>query len=94
VGGYSDADYAGDSDTRRSTTGFVFILNGGAISWNSRLQPTVAVSITEAEAMYSASVVETATVGCSLLFQLIAPPFRLMYRVQRQDNRVIEATTE
>jgi len=26
VGGYSDADYAGDSDTRRSTTGFVFIL--------------------------------------------------------------------
>ena len=32
IGGYSDADYAGDSDTGRSTTGCLFILNGGAIS--------------------------------------------------------------
>ncbi len=60
VGGYSDADYAGDSDTRRSTTGLVFILNGGAISWNSRLQPTVAVSTTEANYMASAQAVREA----------------------------------
>ena len=30
--GYCDADYAGDSDTRRSTTGYVFVISGGAIS--------------------------------------------------------------
>jgi hypothetical protein len=29
---YCDADFAGDSGTRKSTTGFVFMLNGGVIS--------------------------------------------------------------
>jgi hypothetical protein len=47
--GYSDADYAGDVDKRRSTSGYVFKLHGGAISWRSKLQATVAASTSEAE---------------------------------------------
>lgn len=46
---HCDSDWAGDVDTRRSTTGYVFCLAGGALTWKSRLQPTVALSSTEAE---------------------------------------------
>ena len=47
--GYADADFAGDETTRRSTSGFVIILAGAIVCWLSKLQPTVALSTTEAE---------------------------------------------
>lgn len=46
---YSDSDYVGDPETRKSTTGFVFMLGTGAISWCSQLQKCVVTSSTEAE---------------------------------------------
>lgn len=49
--GYSDADWGSDVDDRRSVTGYVFIRSGGAISWASKKQPTVALSTAEAEYM-------------------------------------------
>ena len=47
--GYSDADWAGDVDTRKSTSGCVFQIGSGTVSWSSRKQQTVAKSSTEAE---------------------------------------------
>jgi hypothetical protein len=49
VCGYVDSDFAGDLDKRRSTSGYVFTLAGGAISWMSNLHNIVALSTTEAE---------------------------------------------
>lgn len=49
VEGYADADYAGDIDTRQSTTGFVLYVKGSLVSWKSRRQHCVTLSTTEAE---------------------------------------------
>jgi len=49
--GYSDEDWAGDMDTRRSTMGFIVMLNNRAIPWKSHHQPTVTLSTMEAEYM-------------------------------------------
>ncbi len=48
VVGFTDADWAGDHDSRKSTAGYVFLL-GGAVSWRSKLEPIVAQSSMEAE---------------------------------------------
>jgi hypothetical protein len=42
-------DMAGDKDSRRSTTGYVFTIGGTAVSWISKLQKVVALSTTEVE---------------------------------------------
>ena len=47
--GYVDADWASDINTRRSTTGWTFLLCGGPVSWGSKKQNVVARSSTEAE---------------------------------------------
>lgn len=49
IKGYSDSDWAGDHATRKSTSGFIFMLNDGPVSWCSKRQATVALSSTEAE---------------------------------------------
>ena len=47
--GYVDSDMAGDKDSRRSTTGYVFTIGGTVVSWISKLQKVVALSTTEVE---------------------------------------------
>ena len=47
--GYSDSDYVGCQDSSRSTSGYVYLLAGGAISWKSAKQELIATSTMEAE---------------------------------------------
>ncbi|KAJ9534619.1 hypothetical protein QJQ45_002903 [Haematococcus lacustris] len=70
--GYVDADYAGDPDSMRSTTGNVFVLNGAAVTWRSKLQTTVAASTTEAEYQAAAAGTKEALFLRKLLHELDA----------------------
>lgn len=47
--GYSNSDYAGDVEDRKSTSGYVFLLSSGAVAWSSKKQPVVTLSTTESE---------------------------------------------
>jgi hypothetical protein len=55
--GYADASFAADNVTRRSHTGYVFMLGGAAVQWRSKQQSLVTLSTAEAEyvALCSAS---------------------------------------
>ena len=62
IHGYSDVDYAGDSDTRKSVTGYIVLSNGEVTAWRSQSQKTVTLSVKEAE--YSV----ITEVCCEILF--------------------------
>ena len=47
--GYTESDYDGCSDNKKSTLGYIFQFTVGAISWRSRFQECIALSTTEAE---------------------------------------------
>ncbi|CAJ2668206.1 unnamed protein product [Trifolium pratense] len=53
--GWTDSDYAGDLDGRKSTSGYVFMYGNGPISWSSKKQAIVTLSTTEAEFVAAAS---------------------------------------
>jgi len=47
--GFTDSDYAGDIEDRKSTSGYVFLMNSSVVSWCSKKQPIVTLSTIEAE---------------------------------------------
>ena len=57
---YVDADFANSVDNRHSISGYAFLLAGGPISWQSRSQPTVALSTMEGEYMVTATATQDA----------------------------------
>ena len=69
--GWCDADYNSDKDTRHSTTGYVFTIAGGAISWKSKKHNTIALSSTEAEFIAAAYTAKEGVWLQRLLFELL-----------------------
>jgi hypothetical protein len=68
--GYSDSSLGDQVDDRHSTSGYVFLLANGAISWSSRKQKTVAQNTTEAEYMAMTDAANQAAWYQSFLLEL------------------------
>ena len=71
--GYSDADWAGDPEDRHSTTGNLFLMTGGPVSWISKKQAIVALSTSEAEYVAVSTATQEAVWLRRLLADLQAP---------------------
>jgi hypothetical protein len=67
---YVDADWGGDEGDRKSTTGYVVLIDGNPVSWRSRKQPTVALSTCEAEFMAMTDAISETLFIRSLLTEL------------------------
>ncbi|CAH1444119.1 unnamed protein product [Lactuca virosa] len=63
VQGYSDSSFQTDRDNYRSQSGWVFTLNGGAVTWKSSKQETVADSTCESEYITASEASKEAIVG-------------------------------
>jgi hypothetical protein len=58
--GCTDADWANDTLNRKSISGYAFLFSGGAVSWMSKQQMTVALSSTHAEYVAAAEAAKEA----------------------------------
>ncbi|XP_045791716.1 uncharacterized mitochondrial protein AtMg00810-like [Trifolium pratense] len=76
---FTDSDYAGDEEDSKSTSGYVFFLSSGAVSWMSKKQPIVTLSTTEAE------FVAAATSACQAVW---------MRRILKNISHVQEGSTD
>lgn len=85
LNGYSDSDYAGNLDTRRSTTGYAFFIDKGIISWCSQGQKCVTLSTTEAEYVAAAEATKELVWLSRILNELM--PGRLEGATLYMDNQ-------
>ena len=72
--GYSDADWAGDINDRKSTSGYIFQISGAAVTWRSKKQGCVALSTAEAEYVALSSAAQESVWLRRLTSELGSPP--------------------
>jgi len=89
ITGYSDADYASCYDTCYSVSGYVFLLNGCAISWLLKKQNSVSTSTTESEYMALATTARQALWYINGLLQL---GFTIPVELKADNTSIINVT--
>jgi hypothetical protein len=76
--GYSDSDFAGYLDTEKSTSGYIFTLANGAISWKSSKQ-----TITTSSTMYVEFVACYEAIGHAEWFKKFVPTLRVVESIEK-----------
>jgi hypothetical protein len=76
--GYSDSDFAGCKDTEKSTSGYIFLLAGGAILWKSSKQ-----TITTSSTMYAEFVACYESMGQAMWLNKFVPRLRVVDSIER-----------
>ena len=84
--GYADSDYAGDTKKRKSTSGYVFMMANGAISWKSKKQSVVATSSCEAEYIASCLATKEAVWLARLVQDLSCKPKNFAVPIKVDNN--------
>jgi len=86
---FSDADFAGDSETRKSTSGYIIFFAGGPISWCSRKQSLIAQSTTEAEYVAAAECCKELVYLKSLLEELLNDKIEIHLNMDSQSAMML-----
>lgn len=81
---FSDADFAGNVDTRKSTSGMTIVRHGAAVMWRSKLQSVVATSTCEAEYVAAAAAAKETLLLSKLLVALFGTFRKLVLCVDDQ----------
>nr|VWO99127.1 Uncharacterized protein [Ganoderma boninense] len=87
LAGFTDADWGTSDDTRHSVCGYVYNLDGGAISWSAKQQNVVALSSTEAEYIGITHAAKEAIWLRTLLADLVHPDFATLAVRLYSDNK-------
>lgn len=88
---YCDADYAGDKETRKSTSGYIMMYCGGPVHWCTRKQPIVALSSCEAEYISAAECCKEILYIKGLIEELIETNITINLNIDNQSAiRLIE----
>lgn len=94
LSGFSDSDYAGDVETRRSTSGYVFFVGAACISWRSERQEVVATSTTEAEYIAAAAAVKELKWLKEFIFEIVGINTKpILYLDNQGTMKLIESHT-
>lgn len=91
---FSDADYAGDADTRKPTSGFVFMFGTGAIAWGSNRRKCVALSSTESEYIAGSEAVKELLWLQRLLSDMDVTIEKPVLRLDNQAGTILEKIFE